>query len=639
MTIAEKFIGLRRDGEEKRLLAISKLPETVMKKGPVITDGSRSQGQLFREFCAKSETVMVTNPGGERFIGMVVPEVRSRKGSTARNANGPYEELRGKFSLTASLYQHLQALDAEKLKPEDVLKRFDGVSSIGELRRYAGELLRDVYYRSVGRKLTEGKAQTRMGTGNVTVRGVDERDHVIFMTPAQYQVETDRLEAREKRGKTVKLIVAAAVEIASVAACAGIPTLIPKQSEATPLPTGAPVKSPAATKEVQKPTTVPTRTEAPKVEPTVYHVEGASGGIFTEAQDKINNSQSALDQEVRIQRWLDYWINFDNRPFAPDTREIHWKYIYNDLTNPTEVMVLIEAGGEYGGKLFTVPLGNNGLADFPPPVSGKDIAVGFGLLELSSGTGGGWLSVENGIPVRRNNYFGNVIERLNMKTGQWEATEPTKKAPTATPEGVDYSQAFGKDPQSIEEIKNVPEAPSPIDKTVEFKVWQEGYLAAVNEKLKTYDGPTINIVTGGDATIGYETSMLNLIVNGLEAIGSYKFPYRGEEILVKSFVVKVKAGTLAPLQVAYPGSCSPFKTEELLLKNPSEKSIMRMLYDRNSIDKFFSVPFIDDYFAALVDLGNGKMDSWLSFLANQGTDEGRYNFSRAPFVVTTFVKY
>lgn len=158
-------------------------------------------------------------------------------------------------------------------------------------------------------------------------------------------------------------------------------------------------------------------TTLPSVEPTTYHVE-AAGGSYTETQLALNESQSAKDQETHTQRWLDYWINFDNRPFAPDTTEISWKYIYDNPSNPKEVMVMIEAGGEYAGKLFTVPLANGRFADYPPKVQGDNIEINFGPLELSSGGRDQWLSVKNGIPVRKD-VNSDVTAELDMETGQW----------------------------------------------------------------------------------------------------------------------------------------------------------------------------------------------------------------------------
>jgi hypothetical protein len=152
-----------------------------------------------------------------------------------------------------------------------------------------------------------------------------------------------------------------------------------------------------------------------------YHVE-AAGGTYTANQEAINNSQSVKDQQTQLQRWLDYWVNFENRPFDPDSAEIRWKYIYDNIENPTEVMVFLEVGGQYESKLFTVPLEDNAFAYAPPVVEGNTLKINYEPLQLTSGAKGHWLSVENGIPVRKD-INNQVVKKLNLKTGLWERVE------------------------------------------------------------------------------------------------------------------------------------------------------------------------------------------------------------------------
>ena len=124
--------------------------------------------------------------------------------------------------------------------------------------------------------------------------------------------------------------------------------------------------------------------------------------------------------------------NFDSRPFDPTSVQLKWKYIY-DSNNPTSVLVMLEAGGEYNGRLFMGPIGADGkFAEFPPEVSGTDIGVGYGPLELTAGADGQILSVDSdGVPVRRDGN-GNIVEKLNMKTKQWEVADTRWKTPDAT---------------------------------------------------------------------------------------------------------------------------------------------------------------------------------------------------------------
>ena len=171
----------------------------------------------------------------------------------------------------------------------------------------------------------------------------------------------------------------------------------------TPAPTTAPIAEPTAT-------------------PVVYRVND-SADSYTPAQEMLNNAESTIAQKTRFERWLDYWVHANNRPFNLENTELKWKYIYDDPDNPTQVFLMLEAGGEYNGRLFTVPIGADGkFAEFPPKVSGDNIELGFGPLELSAGGEGMWLSVENGIPVRRDG-TGTVVQTLNMETRQWEVVD------------------------------------------------------------------------------------------------------------------------------------------------------------------------------------------------------------------------
>lgn len=58
------------------------------------------------------------------------------------------------------------------------------------------------------------------------------------------------------------------------------------------------------------------------INPTPTYTVEASGGEFTLVQDELNQSEEALVQQNRIQRWLDYWVKFDNRPFAEKSAEV-----------------------------------------------------------------------------------------------------------------------------------------------------------------------------------------------------------------------------------------------------------------------------------------------------------------------------
>jgi len=213
-------------------------------------------------------------------------------------------------------------------------------------------------------------------------------------------------------------------------------------------------------------TTPPEATEtlAPTITPTPeprYGVQDSSEA-FTSTQKILNESKNARVQKERIQRWLDYWIKFDDRPFAVDSADIHWKYIYNQARTSSEVWVLLEVGGKNNNQLFTVPMNENGFVDYPPAVTGKTIEAGLGPLEINPNKDGTILSVKDDVPVRIN-LKGDVVEKLVK--AQWEVVEKylIDMEKLATP------------PKSFEELQQHPEkfvqAPNPVEDFEEFKKW------------------------------------------------------------------------------------------------------------------------------------------------------------------------
>ena len=226
----------------------------------------------------------------------------------------------------------------------------------------------------------------------------------------------------------------------------------------TPTPQGE-VNTPIVTA-----TEIPTQTPEPTITPTPEprYVVKESEEVFTTAQEIMNQSEEAIVQQDRIQRWLDYWIKFDNRPFAEDSADIHWKYIYDNAKNPKEVLVLLEVGGEYNNKLFTVPMNENGFVDFPPTVVGSTIEAGLGPLEIDSNKDGTFLSVKDGVPVRINSE-GKVVERLIQ--AQWEAVE---KYPIDLEKLHNFPESYEYMVKNLDEFV---EAPDPLEDLGAFREW------------------------------------------------------------------------------------------------------------------------------------------------------------------------
>ena len=355
----------------------------------------------------------------------------------------------------------------------------------------------------------------------------------------------------------------------------------------------------------------PTETEVPA------YVVNDSTEAFTPAQETINQSTEVVLQKERIQRWLDYWVQFDNRPFALDSTDIHWKYIYDDPAEPQEAVVLIEVGGpDYQNKLFGVPMNEEGFVDFPPPVTDTSIQPSLGPLEINPNKDNTVLSADQGSLVRKEfNFKGDIVERL--VAGHWEA------------ESLIKGDIF-QDPQSKAEFDTVVLAPSPIDDPENFTLFQEEYLKQVYEKLKIYTGPTISDEYTG---IDYNTGRLVFISPEWPVISSYKFKFQNEELLTKTFVYMDKRnGELVPLSFTYPPEGSYFY-QNLETPNENGKFVVSFLW----ADKVKQLLPNDSMDALLPDtLDEFHYNSLIRFIQNTATPEEKEATIKTMFVITGF---
>jgi len=300
---------------------------------------------------------------------------------------------------------------------------------------------------------------------------------------------------------------------------------------------------------------IPTATEVP-----AYIVKDSTEA-FTSAQETINQSTEVVAQKERLQRWLDYWVQFDNRPFALDSADIHWKYIYDDPAEPQEAVVLIEVSGpDYKNQLFGVPMNEEGFVDFPPPVTGTSIQPGLGPLEINPNKDNTQLSIDQGDLVRLSPE-GKIVERL--VAGHWEEETLIK------------GNIF-QDPQSKAEFDTVVLAPSPIDDPENFTLFQEEYLQKINEQAETYRDQAINEyfgIAGSEGFFLFHSSVW-------KPIASYKFKWEGQEILNKTFLYTSRQGDLVPITLTYATENSWFFDEEFAYQTPdgSQKMDLYVLY-------------------------------------------------------------
>ncbi len=415
----------------------------------------------------------------------------------------------------------------------------------------------------------------------------------------------------------VKKAIAGGMVAASLATGCNVLVDVPASEKPVEVSTGIPDKEPE--KNVDPTQTdyeiIPTEKATETViNPTPTYTVEASGGEFTLVQDELNQSEEALVQQNRIQRWLDYWVKFDNRPFAEESADIHWKYIYDNAKDPKEVLVLLEVGGEYNDSLFTVPMNEEGFVDFPPPVEGDNIEAGLGPLEIDPNKDGTILSVKDGVLVRKNSE-GEVVEKLVK--AQWEKVSLIEG-------NIFY------DPQSKEDFKNVVLAPSPIDEPEMFAKWQDEYLNQVFDKLETYTGPTISDEYTG---IDYNVGRIIFISSDWPVISSYKFRMGNEEILTKTFVYMDKRnGELVPLSFTYPPEDSYFFKD---YKTPDEKRIlythylfadeMKEVLPNDSIDLLLKDTLEENHYMSLI-----------KFIQNTATEEQKEMAVKTLFVISVF---
>lgn len=418
----------------------------------------------------------------------------------------------------------------------------------------------------------------------------------------------------------VKKAIAGGMVAASLATGCNVLVGVPASEKPVEVSTGIPDKEPEKNVDPTQadyeiiPTEKATETV---INPTPTYTVEASGGEFTLVQDELNQSEEALVQQNRIQRWLDYWVKFDNRPFAEESADIHWKYIYDNAKDPKEVLVLLEVGGEYNDSLFTVPMNEEGFVDFPPPVEGDNIEAGLGPLEIDPNKDGTILSVKDGVLVRKNSE-GEVVEKLVK--AQWEKVSLIEG-------NIFY------DPQSKEDFKNVVLAPSPIDEPEMFAKWQDEYLNQVYDKLETYTGPTISDEYTG---IDYNFGRISFISSDWPVISSYKFRMGNEEILTKTFVyMDRRNGELIPLSFTYPPEDSYFFEGYKTVNEPCRLAVqffygdeMKQFLPDDSMDRLLEDTLEENHYSSLV-----------KFLQNNASEEEKRIAIKTRFVIVRFAPW
>ncbi|HTX80311.1 MAG TPA: hypothetical protein VMC62_11610 [Longilinea sp.] len=212
-------------------------------------------------------------------------------------------------------------------------------------------------------------------------------------------------------------------------------------------------------------------------------------------------------------------------------------------------------------------------------------------------------------------------------------TAPNPTIVTTTTSGIDYSQAFF-DPQSEADLSEVIDAPSPIDDPANFADWQDGYLAAVNTKLQNYTGAMID---GGKLIVGVDSGSFGLNSTVWPVIASYKFTWKGEEILTKTLVVSDRQGNLIPLSITYaPTSSAIFNTDQKYqTPNDSQSNFLKFQFvwtdnEEKLMPDEFSVAFLPE--------NDTNLDAPRRAFSANGTADDREILSRSHFIWYRFLR-
>lgn len=212
------------------------------------------------------------------------------------------------------------------------------------------------------------------------------------------------------------------------------------------------------------------------------------------------------------------------------------------------------------------------------------------------------------------------------------ATETPK--PTATPEGVDYSQAFFN-PQNEADFAKVIESPSPIDNPAEFAKWQDGYLAAVEEKLKTYTGPRVNSIK--HSTVSFESNSFVFEFNEWPVIAAYKFKWEGKEMITKTLVIEDEQGNLTPVSITYTTPDSPVFDQNEGWTTPSGKPLFLEFSHAWGVDvkKLTTDKFAEEFLLE----NNPDFDAQLRVLRGKGDDADRKIMAQSRFLWARYDNY
>ena len=236
-----------------------------------------------------------------------------------------------------------------------------------------------------------------------------------------------------------------------------------------------------------------------------------------------------------------------------------------------------------------------------------------------------------------------VVQETELISIQLTATEeltlvPEKKVvirPTLTPEPTATPLIQGDiffDPQSKEDFKDVALAPSPIDEPEKFALWHEEYLKQINEKLKNYNGPTVELTK---TRYNGEYGIIGYVSEKWPVAGSYLFKWQGEAVLNKTYIFDKKSdgdGYVLLNTTYYPESIMKDKSYEYnygTVKNALSIIYTLTDYVKNGWFNAFDTDFFNTYVRT-----EEQMDAFERVIFNKAEEGDEVVFSQMQFICT-----
>jgi hypothetical protein len=367
---------------------------------------------------------------------------------------------------------------------------------------------------------------------------------------------------------------------------------------------------------------------------TLEYIVGA-GGEMNAAQKSFLEGTKGTEYKEAVLKYAKYWqkVKLIGQNI---TIGIGVMPDMNDTTDQSKMLPYFELPGtDYVNKKCTLPwvqfknyVATGDVSQLLPPNSDK-LLINADVFCMSTVVTKDSVPALAGIPVD------SVLANVDGQPVYIDAK--TKEVVGVLDEQAQWKENsliegnIFQDPQSEADFANLVESPSPIDNPEDFAKWQDEYLNQIDEKLKTWDGPIMNIA---GTTVDFGIQVLALPKNKWQAISSYKYIWQGKEILTKTYVTKDNTGALVPFSITYttPNS-SAFP--QIGYQNPSKEQFMYIRYEWEMAKEYGSDQFIDSF---LPDKDKDiYFNNWRTFFGTKDiTDEERALFSRTPFVIANF---